>query len=84
MVPQDMRPESSVDAPQEPRDRCRPWKGNLRFWPQLQMGTLAPEATAEESQGAHRNWSGNWTSLRPHERVPEVPIITREEPCRNF
>ena len=47
------------------------------------MRTSAPAATAEESRGAPRDLGGDWTSLRPHEWVPEVPVITREEPRCN-
>ena len=83
MAPHKTRPDSTLDAPEEPRDQCRPWRGTLRFRPQLQMRTLAPAATIEESQVVHRDSRGDWTSLRPHERVPEVPILTREEPRHN-
>ena len=37
-------------------------------------------AAPEESQGAPRNLKGGLTSLRQHERSPEAPITTREEP----
>ena len=52
MAPHKTRPDSTLDAPEEPRDQCRPWRGTLRFRPQLQMRTLAPAATAEEFRGA--------------------------------
>ena len=29
--------------------------------------------------GALPYWSEHWTALRPHERVPDVPIVTLEE-----
>ena len=32
-------------------------------------------ATAEESRGAPLNSRGDWTSLRPHEWVPEVLLF---------
>ena len=54
-------------------------RGNLSFWPQLQMKTSALVATAEESRGAAGNSHGDWTFLRPHDRVPEVPVVTREK-----
>ena len=41
---------------------------------------LGPAPTGEESQEACRNSYGDWTFLRQHERVPEVAVITREEP----
>ena len=36
--------------------------------------------TGEESREAPGNSHGNWPFLKPHERVPEVPIVTREGP----
>ena len=44
------------------------------------MRITALAATGEESREASRNLHGDWTFLRPHEWVPEVPVITREEP----
>ena len=41
---------------------------------------LGPARTGEESWEAPRNSHGDWTFLRQYERVPEVPVITREEP----
>ena len=75
-----------METPEEPRDPCWHWRGNLSFWPQIQMRTLALAATAEESREASCNSHGDWTFLRPHKRVPEVPIVTQEEPhicCHN-
>ena len=79
MSPHESRPDSPVETPEEPRDPCWHWRGNLRFRPQLQMRTSAPAATAEESQEALPNSHGDWTLLRPHKQVPEVAVITREE-----
>ena len=39
----------------------------------------AQTMTGEESREAPRNSHGDWTFLRQHERVSEVPIVTREE-----
>ena len=50
------------------------------------MRTSALALTGEESQEAPRNSHGDWTFLRQHEWVPEVPVITQKEPhacCRN-
>ena len=43
------------------------------------MQTSAKAATGEESREALHNSNGEWNFLRPHERVPEVPNVTREE-----
>ena len=80
------RPDSPVETPEEPRDPCQHWRGTLRFRPQLQMSTSAPAAIAEESRETPCNSHGDWTFLRPHERVPEVPVVTQKEPqvcCRH-
>ena len=84
--PQEARPDSPVETPEEPRDSCQRGLGTLRLWPQLQMRTSGPVVTAEESQEAPRNSYGDWTFLRPCKRVSEVPIVTLEGPqvcCHN-
>ena len=65
MFPHEMRPDSPVETPEEPRDPCRQGRGNLRFRPQLQMRTSAPAVTAEESQQAPRNSHGDSMFLTP-------------------
>ena len=62
-----------------PLDQCRTWRGTLRFQPQLKMRPYAPALTGEESREAPHNSNGDLTFLRQHERVPEVPVQTREE-----
>ena len=52
MSPQEMRPDSPVETPEEPRDPCQHWRGILRFQPQLQVRTSALAATREESREA--------------------------------
>ena len=84
MAPHETRPDSHVDAPEEPRDPCRPWSRNLSLRPHLQMRTSAPAATAEEFRGAPGDSHGDWASLRLHKWIPAVPVLTREEPCRNL
>ena len=37
---------------------------------------LVPGPTGEVCQDAPPNSHGNWPFLRPHERVPEVPVLT--------
>ena len=72
-----------METPEEPRDPCWLWSGNLSFRPQLQMRTSDPTATAEDSLRAPRESSGDWTSLWRHERVSEVSVETQEEPHSN-
>ena len=61
------------------------WLPALRFRPHFQMRTKDPALTGEQSREGPHNSNGDWTFLRQHERVPEVPVVTREEPqvsCR--
>ena len=83
MAPHETRPDTPVDAPEEPRDPCRPWRGTLRFWRQLQMRTSAPARTAEESLWAPRDSHGDCPSLMPHERVTLVHTVARVDPRHN-
>ena len=85
MSPNETRPDSPVETAEEPLVPCQHWRGTLRFCPQLQMRTSAPEASAEESREAPHKSHGDWTFLRQQEQVPDIPVINREEPqvcCR--
>ena len=70
MFPHGTRTDSPLETPEEHRGPCRPCRGTLSFRPKLQMRTSALAVTAEESREAPHNLHGDWTSLRPHERVP--------------
>ena len=76
MSPHKTRTDSPVNTPEEPCGPCWHWRGILRFWPLFQMRTSATAVTAEECREALHNLHGDWTFMRPHERVPEVPVIT--------
>ena len=76
MSPLEMRPDSLVETPEEPQHPYQHWKGNLRVLPQLQTPSKDPASTGEESRESPHNSHGDWPFLRPHERVPEVPIVT--------
>ena len=43
------------------------------------MRMLAPAAAEEQSRETPCDSHGDWSFLRPHEQVPEVPVIAREE-----
>ena len=75
------RPYSLVEMPEERQDPYQHWRGNLSFQPQLQMRTYDPAPTGEAFREAPRNSHGERPFLRPHKRVPEVTLITREGPA---
>ena len=41
---------------------------------------LEPVLTGEESREAPCNSHGDWTFLKQHKWVPDVPVVTREKP----
>ena len=59
MATHQRKPDAPVEAPEETRDPCQLWKGNLRFQPQLQMRTLAPTANAKQYRGAPHDLCGD-------------------------
>ena len=83
MAPHETRPDSPVDDLVEPRDTCQDWRGSQIYRPQIHMRTSDPAAIAEETRGEPRDSRGDWTSLRPHKRVYQVPIITQKLPRHN-
>ena len=44
----------------------------------LHKRSYAPESTGEGSREAPNNSHGDWTFLKPPERVPEVSVVSRE------
>ena len=45
-----------------------------------------PAVTREQCRTPPRNSNGDWTSLGPHDRLPEFPVVTLEKPhtsCRS-
>ena len=44
----------------------------------LHTRSQAPASTGEESQEDPEQLTGDWPFLEPQERVPEVPIVSRE------
>ena len=60
------------------QDPCQHWRGILRFRHRLHTRSQAPASTGEESREAPEQLHGDWPFLRPPERVPEVPVESRE------
>ena len=72
---------------------CGRPKGTPRPMSELERKHEATASTPHEELGsgsdcrgigvAPRESRGRWTTQKPHNRIPEVPIVTREEPRRN-
>ena len=73
-------PEVPVETQVGPKAPGLNSRNTTRFSPQFEVKPYSPEATQEESRGASRNSKTTMTSLRHHERFPEVPVTSQEEP----
>ena len=60
------------------QDPCQHWRGILRIRHRLHTRSQGPASTGEESREAPEQLHGDWPFLRPPERVPEVPVVSRE------
>ena len=65
MSPNETRPDSPVETPEEPQVPCLHGRDTLKFLSQIQIRTSATATTAEESREALHNSHGDWTFLRP-------------------
>ena len=80
-MPQDkMRPASPVQTPQKQRSISE-----MERNPEVHASTrdealFIPSAMQEESRGAPHNSKADLTSLRKHERVPQVPMQLESDP----
>ena len=67
-----------LGTPEVPQDPCQHWRGILRFQDRPTQ-VLRPQNRWERNpERPPSNSHGDWPFLRPPERVPEVPVISRE------
>ena len=59
---------------------CRNWNNTLRFSFPCKLRPDSPALTPEHSCTHPRNSNGDLTSLRQHDRLPDLPIVPAEEP----
>ena len=77
-APLDTRTDSPGETPDLPQDPCQHWRGILRLRHQLHTRYWDPASTKRNPERPLSNSHGDWPFLRPPERVPEVPVISRE------
>ena len=78
MPPLETRTDSLGETPELPQDPCRHWRGILRSGTDSTQG-LSPRHRRERNpKRTPSNSHGDWPFLRPPERVPEVPVVSRE------
>ena len=77
-APTRTRTDSPRETPEVPQDPCQHWRGILRFRHRLHTRSEAPASTGVESREAPEQLSRGLAFQRPPERVPEVPVVSRE------
>ena len=78
MPPLETRTDSPGETQAVPQDPCQHWRGMLRFWHQIHTRSLALASRERNPERPPSNSHGDWPFLRPPERVPEVPVVSRE------
>ena len=77
MPPHEMSTDSPGETPEVPQDPCQHWRGILRFQPNSTQGLRPRHRRERNSERPPCNSHGHWPFLRPPERVPEVPVVSR-------
>ena len=73
----------SLRSPWQPEGThtsCRNSRNTLRFPLPGKLRPDSPDVTPEHSRAHPRNINGDLTSLRQHDRLPELPVLPSEEP----
>ena len=70
--------DSPGETPEVPQDPCQPWRGNLSFRPDSIQGLRPRHRRERNPERPPRNSHGVCPFLRPPERVPEVPVVSRK------
>ena len=76
MPPLETRTDFPGETPEVPQDPCRHWRGILRF--RHRILTRSWHRRERNPERTPSNSHGDWPFLRPPERVPEVPVVSRE------
>ena len=74
----DMRTDSPGETPEVPQDPCHHWRGILRFRHRLTQDLRPRHHRERNPERPPSNSHADWPFLRPPERVPEVPVVSRE------
>ena len=78
MPPLETRTDSPGETPEEPQDPCQHWRGILRFRHHLHSSFMPRHRREKNPQRSPSNSHGDWPFLRPPERVPEDPVVSRK------
>ena len=78
MPPLETRTNSPGETPEVPQDPCQHWRGRLRFSTESTHDLRPRHRRERNAERPPSNSHGDWPFLRPPERVPEVPVASRE------
>ena len=78
MPPLEMRTDSPGRLQKYPQEPCKHWRVILRFQHRLHTRYKAPALTGEEFRDAPKQLAWGLAFPEKSERVPEVPIVSRE------
>ena len=78
MPPLETSTDSPGETPEVPQDPCQHWRGMLRFRHLLHTRSKTRRRRERNPERPPSNSQGDWPFLRPPERVPEVPVVSRE------
>ena len=78
MPPLETRTDSTGETPEVPQGPCQHWRGILRFGTDSTKGFRPRHRRERNPERPPSNSHGDWPFLRPPERVPEVPVVSRE------
>ncbi|KAI4552959.1 hypothetical protein MJT46_016253 [Ovis ammon polii x Ovis aries] len=72
------RTDSPGETPEEPQDPCQHWRGIPGSGPDSTQGLRPRHRRERNPERPPKNSHGDWPFLRPPERVPEGPVVSRE------
>ena len=78
MPPLETKTDSPGETPEVPQDPCQHWRGILRFRHRSTQDHRPWHQRERNPERPMSNSHGDWPFLRPPERVPEVPFVSRE------
>ena len=78
MPPLETRTDSPGETAEVPQDPYQHWRRILRLWLRLLTRLWPRDGREMNPERPPSNSHGDWPFLRPPERVPEVPAVSRE------
>ena len=78
MPPLETRADSTGETPEVPQDPCQQGEESSGSGTDSTQGLRPRDRRERNPEKPPSNSHGDWPFLRPPERVPEVPVVSRE------